>query len=631
MPKIDTEKLEAYAQMIFERENQFNKFTLETIARRIKATGQLSAHDQQALKNIADISGDMDKITKELARITKMNIEDIEKIYAQVVNEGVNTYKPLYDFKGMEFKPITENDHAMKLVRHWAEETSGEMINLSRTKALGFVNDNGDFTQLAGAFQQTIDDAVIAVSNGTIDFNSAMKGTIEQLGGSGVHVNYGSGVSRSLEAMIRQNLLYGAKQAAQSYDEYVGEELGLDGFEVDAHSGCRPSHEFMQGKMYSYNGDKVIDGVKYEDGSEALEALKDYGCLHFKTDVLLGVSQPTYNKKELDRIHKETTEKIEYNGKKKTLYEWKQTQRRLEREYRKAQTQSDMFKASGNNVAATDFKQKADAIRSTYDDLTNKVPGLYDHSERMRTYFKNTSKKQEVVKPATIDNADKAPKEYSKTKEINSVDASAKNKNFKTLNLEEYKNIKHTITKEERSIIYGKGHFSGYINSSDAKHINKILREGGTLSDKQKEVVGTLQKVIDKNTIPDDIIVTRYVASDALESIVGVKIPTASLKMTNEEFFELLDKIPSQIPQNHTYTEKAFLSTSGVMDKNVMKDKNIMLKIKVPKGTHGYVSSNYKESEIIFGQGTKLKIENVSIQDSGTHKWKVVIECVMQE
>lgn len=388
MPKIDTEKLEAYAQIIFERENQFNTFTLETIARRIKATGQLSAHDQQALKNIADISGDMDKITKELARITKMNIEDIEKIYAQVINDGINSYKPLYDLKGMEFVPITENDHAMKLVRYWAELTTESMINLSHTKAIGFTDEKGAFIDIQGAFQRTIDDAVVAVSSGTTSFNSAMAKTIEQLGGSGVVTNYGSDVTRSLEAMVRQNLLWGAKQAAQSYDDYVSEELGLDGFEVDAHAGCRPSHKFMQGKMYSYKGDKVINGVKYEDGSKALKALEDYGCLHFKTGVLLGVSRPTYSQEELDRIHKETTEKIEYNGKEKTLYEWKQTQRRLEREYRKAQTQSDMFKKSGNNVAAKDFKQKADAIKSTYDYLTDKVPGLYDRSERMRTYFK---------------------------------------------------------------------------------------------------------------------------------------------------------------------------------------------------------------------------------------------------
>lgn len=390
MPKIDTEKLEAYAQMIFERENQFNTYTLKTIARRIKATGQLSAYDQQALKNIADITGDIDNITKELARITEMNIEDIEKIYAQVINDGVNSYKPLYDLKGIPFKPITENDYAMKLIRHWAELTAEEMINLSHTKALGFVDDNGNFTQLAGAYQHTIDDAVVAVSTGTTDFNSAMKGTIEQLGGSGVQVWYGSGVHRSLEAMIRQNLLWGAKQAAQSYDDYIAEELGCDGFEVDAHPGCRPSHEFMQGQMYSYSGDKVVDGVLYKDGADALLALDDYGCLHFKMGVILGVSRPRYSQEELDRIHKETTEKIEYNGREKTLYEWKQTQRRLEREYRKNKTQSDMFKESGNNIAAKEYRNRVNAIKSTYDDLTNSVPGLYDHSERMRTYFKAT-------------------------------------------------------------------------------------------------------------------------------------------------------------------------------------------------------------------------------------------------
>lgn len=187
--------------------------------------------------------------------------------------------------------------------------------------------------------------------------------------------------------MVRQNLLWGAKQSAQSYDDYVAEELGLDGFEVDAHSGCRPSHKFMQGKMYSYKGDKVINGVLYEDGSEALERLEDYGCLHFKTGVLLGVSEPRYSQKELEQMHKESTEKIEYEGREKTLYEWKQTQRRLEREYRKAQTQSDMFKESGNNIKAKDYKSKATAIKKTYDDLTAKVPGLYNNFERMRTYF----------------------------------------------------------------------------------------------------------------------------------------------------------------------------------------------------------------------------------------------------
>ena len=75
------DKLEEYAQKVFDRYEYFNNYTLETIARRIKATGRLSAADQQALKNIADITGDMDAITKKLAEITRMNIADIERIY----------------------------------------------------------------------------------------------------------------------------------------------------------------------------------------------------------------------------------------------------------------------------------------------------------------------------------------------------------------------------------------------------------------------------------------------------------------------------------------------------------------------------------------------------------------------
>lgn len=385
------EKLEEYAKVIYDRCEYFNNYTLETIARRIKATGQLSAADQQALKNIADITGDMDTITKKLTEVTKMNIADIEKIYTQVVTDGVNTYKPLYDFKGMRFVPFTENEFARQLVHNWAKETAGEMINLSRTKALCF--DKYDAygnvigsTPLKGAFQNAIDEAVTAVSMGTVDFNTAMAKTVERLGASGVKAAYASGVNRSLSAMVRQNILYGAKQAAQSYDEYIGQELGCDGFEVDAHPGCRPSHEFMQGKMYSYSGRKLIDGVTYEDGAEALDRLHDYGCLHFKTDVILGVSRSRYTKEELDRMHKETTELIEYDGREKTLYEWKQTQRRFERGVRNEQQKADMFDAAGMKRKAQDCRDRVKAYRDKYEDMCKNVKGIEPRLDRMRTY-----------------------------------------------------------------------------------------------------------------------------------------------------------------------------------------------------------------------------------------------------
>ena len=391
MPKIDTDKLEQYASVIYDRLEEFNDYTLKTIARRIKATGELSAYDQQALKNIADITGDMDAITKKLAEITKMNISDIESIYTKVMTDGVNTYKPLYDFKNIPFVPFDENEYAKQLVRNWAVQTAGEMINLSRTKALGF--DKYDalgnvigHTPLKGAYEQAISSAVAAVSSGTTDFNSAMKKTIENLGGSGVKVTYGSGVNRSLSAMVRQNILYGAKQSAQSYDEYIGQKLGCNGFEVDAHAGCRPSHLFMQGKMFSYTGKVTVNGITYEDGNDALKALDDYGCLHFKSDVILGVSPPAYSKGEIERINRESTELIEYDGKKKTLYEWKQTQRRLERSVRNKQTKADMFRESGNKTRAKEIEKETSVFRDKYDDMCKNIKGLESRTERMKTY-----------------------------------------------------------------------------------------------------------------------------------------------------------------------------------------------------------------------------------------------------
>lgn len=434
------EKIEEYAKVIYDRYEYFNNYTLETIARRIKATGQLSAADGQALKNIADISGDMDAITKKLAQITRMNIADIERIYTQVITDGVNTYKPLYDFKGMKFIPFKENEFAQQLVRHWAKETVGEMINLSRTKALGF--DKTDIygnvigsVPLKGAYEQAISEAVAAVSGGSIDFNTAMAKTVERLGGSGVKVTYGSGVNRSLSAMVRQNILYGAKRSAAAYDEYIGEKLGCDGFEVDAHSGCRPSHMFMQGRMYSYSGRKVIDGIVYEDGAEALKALGDYGCLHYKTDVILGVSYPRYTQAELSRIEKETTELIEYDGRKKTLYEWKQTQRRIERGVRCEQQKADMFDAAGMKRKALDCKDRSALYRNKYDDMCSSINGLEPRLDRMRTFKDFSAKSVDISAKSGIINI----------KDVSSTIKNNDNKSIREWYVENVKNIEKQI------------------------------------------------------------------------------------------------------------------------------------------------------------------------------------------
>ena len=413
---------EKYAQALFDNINGWQDRTLARIGRRLKATGRLSAYDQKALKNIADITGDMNAIYADLARVTGQNIKEVQKAFERFMSDNMALYKPLYDFRNIPFLPYAENPIAQQIVNHWVKETAGEMINLSRTKALSVVKyglKNGErvpigVESLQGAYQSAIDKAVFNVTNGVGDFYSNMRDTIEDLGGSGVRIDYGNEVTRSIDSVIRQNMLYAVKQMQTDYDNQVGQELGCDGFEVNFSATCRPSHAFMEGRMFSYSGAKTIDGVTYPDGTKALKRLGEYGCRHSKMDVILGVSEPRYNAAEIAEKNRKTSEIIEYDGKKKTRYEWQQQdQRRLEREIRKQKTTANMAKAAGDKQLVKDCNTRIKALKAKYNDLTESV-GLQKTEERMRvvntskpmstTFKENPQKVEKVIRDIEIKN-----------------------------------------------------------------------------------------------------------------------------------------------------------------------------------------------------------------------------------
>ena len=382
---------EKYAQTLFDNLNGWQDRTLARIGRRLKATGRLSAYDQKALKNIVNITGDMNAIYADLARVTGQNIKEVQKAFERFMSDNMAVYKPLYDFRNIPFLPYAENPVAQQIVAHWVKETEGKMINLSRTKALSVVKyglKNGErvpigVESLQGAYQSAIDKAVFNVTSGVGDFYSNMRDTIEDLGGSGVRIDYGNGVTRSIDSVIRQNMLFAVKEMQTDYDNQVGQELGCDGFEVNFSATCRPSHAFMEGKMFSKHGNKTVNGITYPDGAEALERLNDYNCHHRKMDVILGVSEPRYNAAEIAEKNRKTSEVIEYDGKKKTRYEWIGRQRALEREIRKQKTTANMAKAAGDKQLVKDCNTRIKALKAKYNDLTESV-GLQKTEERMR-------------------------------------------------------------------------------------------------------------------------------------------------------------------------------------------------------------------------------------------------------
>jgi hypothetical protein len=285
------------------------------------------------------------------------------------------------------------------------------MINLAKTKALCVLGANGKPIGMQKYYTDVLDKAVMQVSTGATDFHTAMRDSIIELGGSGVRVDYGGGVTRRLDTVVRQNLLWGAKQASVEYNEMIGEELGCDGYEVDWHSNPRPSHEFMQGKQFVVGKARTINGVHFDSFDEANERLQDYGCLHYKTPIICGISEPRYSPEELKRLNEQNAKKYTIDGKEYSGYEVTQMQRRLESAVRNEKTTRDLAKASGDNALVKRCNERIKAYQGKYNEISE-ITGIQGDKKRMSipkgtaSVKSATPTKTVIEKPKTISSDD---------------------------------------------------------------------------------------------------------------------------------------------------------------------------------------------------------------------------------
>jgi hypothetical protein len=259
------------------------------------------------------------------------------------------------------------------------------MVNLSQIGGshLGFIDKNGKFKAIEKMYTEALDKAVMQVSTGATDFHTAMRDTIVEMGGSGIRISYpDSGITRRLDTAVRQSLLWGAKQASIEYNEMIGQELGCDGYEVDYHSNPRPSHEFMQGKQFVVGEARTINGIHFDSFDEANERLQDYGCLHYKTPIICGISEPRYSPEELKRLNEQNARRYTIDGKEYSGYDITQMQRRLESSVRNEKTTRELAKASGDNALVKRCNERIKAYQTKYNEISE-TTGIQGDKKRM--------------------------------------------------------------------------------------------------------------------------------------------------------------------------------------------------------------------------------------------------------
>lgn len=399
---LSEDQINALPERIYERLSRINTEYLESAGKVIKKIGELRPTDVHELQRAYDFGADVDMITKKLSKESGKNIEEIYQIYDVVAKENYDYSKPFYTARGKSFIPYEENNELRSYVKSLARQTVQEYVNITQHTAFAVFGKGGKSiaplfsknkdkiaTSLSDTYTRVIDYAVTKVQLGQESYQSAMREVIRAMSDSGIRtVDYATGYSRRLDTAVRQNILWGVKQCNQNTADIIGEDFGADGYEISYHSNPRQRHAEMGGKQYAIGKGRTVKGVYYPSfEQEAEPLLNDYGCLHFKFSILLGVSKPAYSKDELERFKENDKKTFEFEGKTFTGYEGTQLQRKIETSIRHYRDLTKMAKSGGDEELKLKADKKIRQLTNKYHQLSRES-GLPTRMERLQSAVK---------------------------------------------------------------------------------------------------------------------------------------------------------------------------------------------------------------------------------------------------
>ena len=407
---LNKNQLELIPDRVYQRLNNINTEYLVSIGELLKTAGELRPSDIHVLQQSYNIGAQTDKMAKLLAEVSQKNIDDIYKLFDAVAKENYKFAKPFYEAKLIDYIPYEENIPLQRKVKAMIKQTVDECTNLSQHTAFSIFSKDGKSiapyfasnkdkiaTSTSEIYTKISDYAVTQVNFGMESYNKAVKDIIKTMSASGIRtVDYATGYSRRLDTAVRQNVLWGVKECNQQVANLVGEEFGADGREVDYHMHPRPSHADMGGRQYALGPARTVNGVHYQSFEEvAKPLLEEYGCLHFSFPILLGISRPAYTEEELAEYAKADNITFDFEGKKYTMYEGTQLQRKVETALRHQRDILNMAKAAGYGDTELIARSKIRMLTDKYVELSE-VSGLPTQMERTKSAV--SAKPKEIIK-----------------------------------------------------------------------------------------------------------------------------------------------------------------------------------------------------------------------------------------
>ena len=425
---LNEQTIDRLAERLTNRIEELNVRILKQIGNDIAKIGTLTPTDAQKLGNILKYGGSYEKIAKEVAKITGLNIEDVYQIFEEVSKIDQNFAKTFYEYRNVDFIPYDQNIALKRQTESLARLTASEFANFSNANILGYgLQDefgNVTYRGIRETYNQLIDEAILSISQGKETFNEVMYKQIKQMGSGGLKIIYPSTYigkdskgnpvvkhhTRRLDSVVRSSILEGIRTLHNANQELFGEEFGYNGIEVTHHQNSAPDHiDTVDGKQFALIDkiqEQINDGIEteikqedirgnqvrvkgkiYDDynamNNALLRKVSTLNCRHRTFAIIVGVSKPEYTQEQLDEDKQKNIEGFNLDGKHYSLYEGEQLQRSLERKIREQKDIQIIAKASGNKELVQESQSRITQLTHKYKELSD-VSGLPTKLSRMR-------------------------------------------------------------------------------------------------------------------------------------------------------------------------------------------------------------------------------------------------------
>ncbi len=306
----------------------YNDLTInvcQDMINKIESMGNITESSKEQIKILAELNGQeiFDEVLVKTSTLDDKTKKTLQDLYVDAMKKNMKDYKPLYEYRKKEFKL---NNKQIKIINKAVNKNNKTIRNLSNSMAF----------QSKKTFIDSVNEAYNNTINGLMSYDEAIRESYEKIASTGLKIEDNAGRKVNVDVAIRRIVSTGIQQTANEINDEVGQILGCDGYEVTAHLGARPTHAIAQGKQYAVNR---LDAKKYGvdwwydkvDGTPVAELWEEYNCRHTVFPIILGISEPVYNKTELNNFQKKY---VSLYGKRVPIYQATQTMRYIERQIR---------------------------------------------------------------------------------------------------------------------------------------------------------------------------------------------------------------------------------------------------------------------------------------------------------